>query len=231
MFPFMLHVDFRVSGDNVGMVMHSSPIEIYESFNCAGKYVEKMTAEQCKKCRMAVSDYYFISVPEFLSWADGNVNVMLCVKEYEDFPRAISTLIEQNATNRAFLEIGYGSYRNLVASNVPNWDKVFYVVQVDTSNDIMNLLNGDSLALSRAFLFEFHNWEEWTGDITSDISLVKKQGFRTFAATNSNGVTATVENHLKIYNLGFDVVYTYNLTNAITARQDVNTKNGIFPAR
>jgi hypothetical protein len=32
-----------------------------------------------------------------------------------------------------------------------------------------------------------------------------------------------------IYNLGFDVVYTYNLDNAILARKDVNTANGVSP--
>jgi hypothetical protein len=32
-----------------------------------------------------------------------------------------------------------------------------------------------------------------------------------------------------IYHAGFDVVYTYNLDNAITARIQVNTANGISP--
>jgi glycerophosphoryl diester phosphodiesterase len=35
--------DFRVSSDNVGVVMHSSPLQFYESINCWGQYVEKMT--------------------------------------------------------------------------------------------------------------------------------------------------------------------------------------------
>jgi glycerophosphoryl diester phosphodiesterase len=36
--------DFRVSSDNIGVVMHSSPIQFYESIDCWGYYVEKMTA-------------------------------------------------------------------------------------------------------------------------------------------------------------------------------------------
>ncbi len=36
--------------DNIGMVMHSSPIEIYESLDCFKKRVEEMTAEENSKC-------------------------------------------------------------------------------------------------------------------------------------------------------------------------------------
>ena len=36
--------DFRVSKDNVGVVVHSSPFEIYESLNCVGRRVENMDA-------------------------------------------------------------------------------------------------------------------------------------------------------------------------------------------
>jgi glycerophosphoryl diester phosphodiesterase len=53
--------DFRVSKDGVGVVMHSSPVLVYESFNCFGKLVEEMTVEECKQCKMAYTDYNFIS--------------------------------------------------------------------------------------------------------------------------------------------------------------------------
>ena len=53
--------DFRVSADNVGVVMHSSPVLLYESFNCYGKKVEEMTAEECTQCKMAYTDYTFIT--------------------------------------------------------------------------------------------------------------------------------------------------------------------------
>jgi glycerophosphoryl diester phosphodiesterase len=122
--------DFRVSSDNKGVVMHSSPVEIFESFNCYGKYVENMTASECEQCRMLHSDYNFITVETLLNWASGLINVMLCVKENKDFPRAISTLIELNATQRAFLEIHINDFLNLESSNVPNWDKVYYVVEL-----------------------------------------------------------------------------------------------------
>ncbi len=55
--------DFRVSKDNIGMVTHSSPIEIYESIDCAGKKIEKMLAVEIEKCKMGLTNFTFISVP------------------------------------------------------------------------------------------------------------------------------------------------------------------------
>lgn len=46
-----------------------------------------------------------MSVPDLLAWGFERMNIMLCVKEDADLPRAISTLIEGNATQRAFLEV------------------------------------------------------------------------------------------------------------------------------
>jgi hypothetical protein len=57
-----------------------------------------------------------------------------------------------------------------------------------------------------------------------------RYGIRTFAATRDSAVGATVDNHMAIYDAGFDVVYTYNIDNAVIARVDVNTANGISPA-
>ena len=45
-------VDFRVAKDNIGVVMHSSPILAYESFNCYDQYVENMTSDECMQVRL-----------------------------------------------------------------------------------------------------------------------------------------------------------------------------------
>lgn len=58
--------DFRVSKDNIGMVTHSSPIEIYESIECVGRKIEDMLAKDIEKCKMALSNYTFISAPELV---------------------------------------------------------------------------------------------------------------------------------------------------------------------
>jgi hypothetical protein len=101
--------DFRVSSDNVyvarslvgrrhchpshgwygavtcrGVVMHSSPVEFYESLDCVGKVVENSTVSELTQCHMALSNYTFISVPEMLAAAEGKAIVMLCVKRSQD---------------------------------------------------------------------------------------------------------------------------------------------------
>lgn len=96
---------------------------------------------------------------------------------------------------------------------------------------IMNffrLLASSAAVQSRCFLLEFNEWEDWEG-LEEDVALAESKGFRTFAATRANAVTASVEDHLRIYRTGIDVTYTYNLRNAVSARREVNIKNRITP--
>jgi hypothetical protein len=90
------------------------------------------------------------------------------------------------------------------------------------------MMGASSIMKKRAFLLEFKDWETWE-NVEDDIALAKSYGFRPFATTNDNPVTATVNNHLNLYHTGFQIAYTYNLTNAVIARQTVNTENGISP--
>ena len=218
--------DFRVNKDNVGMVMHSSPVEVYESFNCWNKKVEEMTTAECEKCKMEVTDYTFISAPELLAWADAKVNVMFCVKEEHDAPRAISTLVEANATHRAFLELGLGVFTNTATTKPPGWDSVFYIIIARTSADIAQLATLPADTLKRAFLIEFDDPSQFTS-LSDDIATVHKLGMRAVGCTSSNMLQATYEQHLELYNKGFDVIYSWNLSNAVKARVQVNTQRGL----
>jgi hypothetical protein len=132
---FLLILDFRVAKDNVGVVMHSSPVEFYESLNCRGKYVEEMTSEECSKCQMEVTSYTFMTVPFFLDWSKDKMNVMFCVKEAKDIPRAITSLIDNNATNRAFLELKVNDLLSVETNNYPYWDSVYYVAELKSKDD------------------------------------------------------------------------------------------------
>ena len=224
--------DFRVSSDNIGMVIHSSPILIYESPNCYNVKVEETTASDLKKCKMEVTDYTFTSVPNLLSWADQKINVMLCVKESRDVSRAISTLIENNATSRAFLELSIGEMFNIEAQNIPGWDQIYYVVELSNSGDVSSALAASPQLLSRMFLFEINAYyEDWPGpnDLSVDIQAIHSAGIKTFTASKSNPVTSTVNNHLDMFNIGIDVAYTYNLGNAVDARIKFNSQNNITP--
>jgi glycerophosphoryl diester phosphodiesterase len=126
--------DFRVSSDNIGMVMHSSPIEIYESFDCFHKKVEEHTAAENAACHMINTEYMFQPVPDILQWANDTINFMFCVKESSDIPRAISTLVENGATHRAFLEIGVSEMLDTVSNNVPSWEEVYYIIEMGDVN-------------------------------------------------------------------------------------------------
>jgi hypothetical protein len=118
------------------MLVLFSPVEFYESLNCRGKYVEDMTSEECTQCQMEITQYNFITVPYLLSWAENKVNVMLCVKKSDDIPRAITTLIENNAAHRAFLELDSSKVLQLEIDQVPHWDEVYYVAHVHNKDQL-----------------------------------------------------------------------------------------------
>ena len=189
-----------------------------------------MTAAECQQCEMINPQYNFISVPDMLAWADGKVNVMYCVKEDADIPRAISTLVENNATHRAFLEVHVNAFLQLVAEDTPGWKETYFVIEIKSAADVDTMLESSDEALGRAFLFEFQDWEEWSeADISADIARVAARGVRTMAVSKSNPVTATVQNHLDLFHAGFEVAYTYNINNAVDARIQVNTEHGVSP--
>ena len=148
------------------MVMHSSPIEIYESIPCAGKKVEDELASDLEKCTMALSKDTFISAPALLHWASEKVIVMFCVKESTDIARAITTLIEANATDRAFLEVHVGDLVSLVPS-LPGWDQVWYLADASNPSDINATLGGPALHRTFAFGWEPDFWASanWTSTI------------------------------------------------------------------
>lgn len=91
--------------------------------------------------------------------------------------------------------------------------------------------NNESRRIGRCVLLEFNDYEaNWGGaGLAEDLALVHSLGRKATAMTHSNPVTATVENHLRLYRAGFDVAYTYNLANAVVARVDVNTERGLTP--
>ncbi len=95
-----------------------------------------MTSEECTKCQMEITHYTFITVPEMLKWAENKVNVMFCVKEHSDIPRAVSTLLENNASHRAFLEVGISHILDLEANSTPGWDQVYYVVNMGSHAEL-----------------------------------------------------------------------------------------------
>ena len=53
--------DYRAAEDGLGVVVHSSPIEIYESLDCAFRKPEKMAAAKVAECHMLPTNTTFIT--------------------------------------------------------------------------------------------------------------------------------------------------------------------------
>ena len=228
--------DFRVSADGVGVICHSSPFEVYESLNCAGKRVENMTAAAIQRCTMALSPFTFITAPDMLALAHGKVNVMWCVKQpATDLAVAVSTIIAAEAQQRVFLEVRAGDLL-AHAPAATGFEQVFFLVEIGSPAEIDSLLGSATppALLARCFMFEFDpKYEKWKNkdgskfDVGTAVARLHAAGIRTLAATSSK--LPTVQNHLKIWRSGIDVVYTYNLQHATDARVAINTERGISP--
>lgn len=220
--------DYRVSSDGVGVVCHSSPIEWYESPQCAGRFVENMTVAEVQTCKMALSNETFASVPELLAWADGKVIVMLCIKKASDIPHAIAEVVAHGAQSYTFLEI---RVNDLIANvGAPHFDEVYYLAEGGSVADLDALLNATTV-VPRAFTFEFDpTWPKWSGlgNVTDVIAgRLHKAGVRSLAATST--LLPSVQSQEALFNTGFDVVYTYDTPNGVTARTNVDTARGITP--
>jgi glycerophosphoryl diester phosphodiesterase len=229
--------DFRVTKDNVGVVCHSSPIEAYESPLCVGRRIKNMTAAQVQRCPMAATNRTFITVPTLLDWARGKQIVMLCVKDTSaaGIARAISTLIEEKATRRAFLEIKINELiEHVSVAKPPGWDQVYYLAECNSMDDLTRLLASPQALLDRIFTVEldgndptFPNW----GGSKNVTKIVTEQlhprNMRSFAASKEE--LPSIVDHVQLWNEGIDVVMTYNLKNAVMARIEVDKQRGILP--
>jgi len=216
-----------VCKENIGVVMHSSPIEWYESPECWGERPEDMTLKECTSCQMALTDYTFMAVPDLLKWSAQKVIVMLCVKRAQDIPRAISTLIELKATDRAFLEIRVNDIG--LVKNVTGWDQVYYVAEAGGTQEL-DLIFSPKLAwvIPRVFMFEFDpSYPSWGINLPVTIQKLHSRGMRTFTATSK--FYPDVDSQEALFKAGFDVVYTYDTQNGVTARTNIDIERGVTP--
>ena len=98
-------------------------------------------------------------------------HVQLCVKRPEDIPRAVQTIIDNNATDRAFLEIKIPDFVALY-EKAPNWDQVYVLAEAGSLGDITTLFSGSKALLERAFTFEFDpSYTTWGINVTQVIEV------------------------------------------------------------
>jgi hypothetical protein len=160
---------------------------------------------------------------------------MFCVKEPRDIARAVSTLLENQAQDRAFLEIKVRDLIQINNQTVPNFDQVYYLAEADQYDDLGLLLGRAAPELlARVFMFEFGpDWASWNQTIMPNVTQVidnvlHPRGIRALTATSR--VVPSVQEQQAYFDVyGFDVVYTYDTKNAVQARINVNTERNISP--
>ncbi len=215
-------IDVRVTKDNVPVIAHSSPIEIFESLDCSGKKIEDMTAAQVTAChRFPSSSEKFQRLDDVLGYLRGKMVVQLCVKQAADYARTIAEVQALDAADFAFIEINADELATLIPS-LPGADAVYYLVNVASDLDAIDGL----LALEnpRAFMYEI--------DPEIDIGAVVAErlhpaGVRAFVYDNAGSPTVTqLEAH---YDAGFDVVSSQSGPKGVEARMHVNTARGLTP--
>jgi len=219
--------DFRLTSDGVGVVAHSSPIELFESVECVGKLVEQLTADEVTACHLIGSTSTFQRVDRLLAWARGRTVVMLDVKRPEDLVGAIRVGLDNQAQDFLFYEVHVRDFESIVVGT-PGWDQLHYLVWLDSPADADRVIAANHA--QQGFMFEMDpTYAGW--DATAMQQLISSKlhpaGIRAFTSTDSKNPTAA--NHQALYDEGFDVVMTYSLTNGLPVRQAVNTARGVSP--
>ena len=222
--------DLRITKDGVAVASHSSPLELWESLDCAGKKIEDMTAAQVTSCHMLLTQETFPRVDDVLAWAKGKLIVMLTVKEPKDFAGGIATVIAAGAQDYAFFEIDPNNFINTIPS-APGWGQVRYLVQIKATSDLDLMINTVKDP-THAFMYEMEPTypNATVQDVANLVTTrLRPAGIRPFVTTASNPLIATVQNHTDLFNQGFDVLMSYNLANGVVARKQANQARGINP--
>ena len=215
-------VDVRVTADDVPVIAHSSPIEYYESLDCAGRRIEEMTAAQVTAChRLPSLTERFQRLDDVLGYLRDKMVVQLCVKVSADIQRTILEIQAQAAEDFAFIELGTSDMQSLIPT-LTGADTVWYLVNIGSLGEVDTLL--DVVHNPRAFMFEF--------DQGVDVSTLTPErlhpaGVRSFTYDSATPLAiATIQSY---FEHGYDVVSTQSAANAVEARRSVNSARGISP--
>jgi hypothetical protein len=214
----------RVTADDVPVIAHSSPLQLYESLNCSGQKIEEMTAAQVTACLRAPSlTEHFQRLDDVLTYLRGKMVVQLCVKLTTDYARTIDQIHAQGAEDFAFIELGSTSDLQTIIPTITGADTVWYLVNIASNlADVDTLL--DVIQNPRAFMYEF--------DPTVDVSTLTPTrlhpaGVRSFTYDSTTPLSeAKIQSY---FEGGYDVVSSQSAANDVQARQVVNTARGVSP--
>ncbi|MBI5529053.1 MAG: glycerophosphodiester phosphodiesterase family protein [Deltaproteobacteria bacterium] len=223
-----IEADVRVTKDGVPVIAHSSPIEFYESLDCAGKKIEEMTAAEVTKCHLAPSTTETIQrLDDLLEWSKAKLIMHLDVKETADLPATFATIIAKGASDRAFIAAGTGELANDIPK-IAGWDQLFYMARVRSGAEATQTVSVASA--QRIFMFEMDRSygdaaEAQLSDIIRNVMI--PGGVKAFCASDKSYITEQV--HVDMYHQGFDGILSYALPAGISAAQKVNAERGYPP--
>jgi glycerophosphoryl diester phosphodiesterase len=216
-------IDVRVTKDNVPVVSHSSPLQIYESLDCYNKRIEDMTAAEVTGCHFVPSTTEtFQRLDAMLGYARGKMLVQLTVKEPTDFARAIAEVVALGAQDFAFFEVTTSDLQTLIPS-IPGSDQVYYLVNVGTTLSEIDVVLG-TIKNPRVFMVEMDPSPDLGTVITTKLH---PGGVRAF--TYDSAAAASVAQLTSYFTEGIDVVSTNATANNLQARVAVNTSRGVSP--
>jgi hypothetical protein len=221
--------DIRVSADGVPFMIHNDQITAYESVLCAGKVVSQSPASEIADCLLAPSLTEKIpTFDEFVEWARGKIMIHLDVKDTVNVPVMVQEIIDHNATDYVFIAVSTGEVLNVLPT-IPNVEQVYFVMRVGSVADID--LGLTTLRRPNVFMFEGdRTWEDPPVDEAAmqvQVQRVHDAGVRIMAS--SDQYLATVENHQELFDMGFDVILSYNTPNGVTAARNENAARGVPP--
>jgi glycerophosphoryl diester phosphodiesterase len=215
-------IDVRVTKDDVPIIAHSSPIEIYESTDCYGQKIEEMTAAQVTAChRFPSSTQTFQRLDDVLDYLRGKMVVQLTVKLSSDDARTIQEVHADGAEDFAFLEISTSDLQNLIPT-ITGGDSVYYLIEVAGSYGEVDTVV--ALADPRAFMVEMDPDPQVAAIVTDKLHPANIRSF-----TYDSSATASAQELQDLYDQGFDVVSSQVGATGVTARMTVNQARGVSP--
>lgn len=216
-------IDVRITSDGVPVIAHSSPIEVFESLDCANQKIEDMTAAEVTAChRFPSSTETFQRLNDVLDYLRGKMVAQLTVKRSQDYAATIADVLAQNAEGFAFFEVSTNELQNQIPT-ITGGDQVYYLINVASNLSEVDVLI-DTIANPRAFMYEFDPGVD-LGDLIA--TRLHPAGVRAF--TYDSSPTLSVAQIEAYYNQGFDVVSSQAADNGVTARIHINQNRGVSP--